>query len=170
MKYLLLVAAIYSASVAETTLIPALDLGAAAPDLLLVVGLAWLFGQRGGRGFAGASLAGLASDLNSAGRLGPALATMAIAAWAFERLRRKLPLDNPITQAAFSLPAVGLVAGLAAASQYLLAGEPVPWTGLAAHISRGSLATAALALPVYTLCCRRRGAKRPGRWQFTLAR
>ena len=137
---------------------------------MLVVGLAWLFGQRGGRGFARATLAGLASDMNSAGRLGPAIATMAIASWAFERLRRKLPLHNPITQAAFSLPTVALVALLAAASQYLMAAEPVPWSGLVDHLGRGSLATAGVALPLFALGSWRRGGKLPARWQFTLAR
>jgi len=169
-KYLLLLAAIYGACVAETTVMPALNLGAAAPDLLLVVGMAWHFSQRGGRGFAGATLAGLASDMNSAGRLGPALGTMAILAWAFERLRRKLPLENAIGQAVFSLPAVGLVAGFAAASQALVAGEPVAWQQLLDHTSRGSLATAALALPVFMLFSGRRSGKRAARWTYSTAR
>jgi hypothetical protein len=63
-----------------------------------------------------------------------------------------------------------LVTGLAAASQYVIAGESVPWAGLLAHTGQGSLATAALALPVYTLCSWRHGAKRPARWQITPAR
>jgi len=148
MAILLLLTLVYLAAVAETTLVPLLRVGGAAPELLALLAVIVALRTRSRYGFLVPGLIVLAGDLTAPGRIGLGTAWMLLVAFVLVRWRagsrlRRFPAQLAVVPVAVGTWAVGL------SMTCRLLGEIEG--GMRAILSNalgGAIYTAAVALPV----------------------
>ncbi|HEV3003834.1 MAG TPA: rod shape-determining protein MreD [Pirellulales bacterium] len=146
--YLILIPALYLAALVDTSLSSAVELGAAAPDALMVVGLVWSLALAGERSPLAAGTAGFVSDLVSPGRLGVGLACFAVAGYVLPRLRARFGMRHPLALSLCAWPvATSMVLGPAIVRRWL--GEvDLNWSTLLGRGLAVGAFTAAAVMPI----------------------
>ena len=120
MRILALIPLIYAAAVLETSLADVVRVGRVGPDLLAVLAFVWLLTWPGCNALCIAGIVGLASDLISPGRIGPATACFLLVGYGVTRLRARIAIDHVLWQAAVVWAAVTLSALGLATGRWLL--------------------------------------------------
>jgi rod shape-determining protein MreD len=162
--YIILIPAVYLAALLDTTLGPALDLGPAAPDWLVLVALVWSLTVTGPRGHLATGAVGLVSDVLSPGRLGAGLACFALVGYGLPRLRSHSGARQPQTLALWALPAATLLALGPAVVRRAWGELEVSWlTIVFGGLSVGAY-TAGAALPILLVVAWVRRARRRRQW------
>jgi len=116
MRIFALIPLVYAAAVLETSLADVVRVGRVGPDLLAVLAFVWLLAWPGSSVFWIAGVVGLASDLISPGRIGPAAACFLLVGYGVAWLRARITIDHVlwhtvVVWAAVSLSAAGLAMG-----------------------------------------------------------
>lgn len=146
-KALGLVAVVYVAAVAETSLTPILRIGQTSPDLFGLGAMLWLLASSSPYAFLPAGCVGLVADLLGPGRLGIGMAVWLLLGYATVRFRQRVGLE-PLPLQWIVLTSVVTIAGLLQAVLRFALGElPGPLAPLLLRVAMAEAYTAALSLP-----------------------
>jgi rod shape-determining protein MreD len=164
LPYLILIPALYLAALVDTSLSSAFELGAVAPDALMVVALVWSLAVAGERGPLAAGAAGFVSDLVAPGRLGVGLACFAVAGYVLSRLRARFGIRRPLALSLCAWPAAtSMVLGPAVVRRWL--GEvDMSWSTLLGRGLAVGAFTAAAVMPILLAFATVRRVRRQRQW------
>lgn len=148
MKILCGLVALYFTAAWHDVLRTTLAIDGVGPEPLAILALIWAFTQRGRTAIVGAALTGGIADLSGAGRLGPSVLTLGLAALAIDRCRPLGIFRHRISQGLL----LGMFVGVLDLSQSLPATldvkAAVPWEGLVRWSIGKGLYAAAIGWPL----------------------
>jgi rod shape-determining protein MreD len=163
-SYLFLIPMVYLAAVVDTSLVSALDVGGAAPDVLAVVALVWSLMISGPRGHAATGAVGFMSDLISPGRLGAGLACFTVVGYILTRLRTHYGARRPLVLALWAWPAATIMVLGPAVVRRALGEVDVNWITLMVRGLAVGAYTAAMTLPILSVAVRIGRMRRQRQW------
>jgi rod shape-determining protein MreD len=150
-RYALLIAAVYVATVLDTALEPVFQIGQVTPDWLALVAMVWLLANKGPRRFVVAAAVGLVADLNFPGRLGIAMAWFALVGYAVARLTPKLASSHLGTQVGVTWVAVLILTLGITTSRWALGEVTANWSWLCAGSLGVASYTAGIGIVVFIM-------------------
>ena len=140
MRIALFLSLVYCVAVLETSLGDLWQVGRVGPDLMALLAALWVTGARGPRRFLAAGVAGLASDLITAGPPGPAMALFLAAGYGWQRFGARWIGAHLVGQVAAVLVFTAVVDGVLAAG----------WAMAEPALSAATLLRRAMGVAVYT--------------------
>jgi rod shape-determining protein MreD len=148
MKILFILPFIYIAGVLETTLGDALQVGHVGPDWMALLAVIWVLWVPGPSTLPVAGFAGLASDLFSPGRLGPAMAAYLVAGYVLGCLKSKPPRKGVFWQVPIVFASVTALASAIGLTHWLLGESSNSLATLLVRALGVGIYTAGLSVPV----------------------
>jgi rod shape-determining protein MreD len=147
MTFLLLLIAVYSAAVFQTSLAPAIEARHVMPDLFALVAVFWQLYTFRPRGFVAVALVGLACDLTSGGPLGVGMGLFALIGFLVGWLCEKVDANHLLAQLVVVWLATTAVAAGEVVTRRLLGETSLPWTTLVVRAASVGVYTTGVALP-----------------------